>query len=243
MIKHTICYINLTENSRGARQKNIKHQTKPMLQIRWHGHSCFTITDGSTTVITDPHDGKSLNLPPPPTEADVVTISHSHDDHDSGADRYNCKILREPIDTTVGSARLRGVECWHDDQRGKRLGTNIAWDINMDGIQVTHLGDLGHYLTPSQMFQIGMPDILMLATGADIALAEDNATLLSPKIIIPMHYYTPGIDFPFYHLKSILDFTDGKDNVEQVGNEHTYSRADIPYRMVIHVYKPPRKQR
>jgi len=243
MIKHTRCYINLTENWFSTRQKNIKHQTKPMLQIRWHEHSCFTITDGTTTVITDPHDGKSLNLPKPPTEADVVTISHSHDDHDSGVDQYSCEILREPIDKTVGSARLRGVECWHDDQRGKRLGANIAWDISMEGIQVTHLGDLGHYLTSSQMFQIGMPDILMLNTGADIALAEDNATLLSPKIIIPMHYYTPGVDFPYYHLKSILDFTEGKNNVVQVENMHAYRREDIPYRPVIHVYKPPRKQR
>ena len=214
-----------------------------MLQIRWHGHSCFTITDGSTTVITDPHDGKTLNLPPPPTEVDVVTISHTHDDHYTGVDRYSCQVLEEPIDTIVGSAQLRGVECWHDDQRGKRLGVNVAWNIRMQGIQVTHLGDLGHYLTPSQMFQIGMPDILMVNTGADIALAEDNVTLLSPKVVIPMHYYTPGIDFQFYHLKSILDYTEGKTNVEEVGNEHNYTRENIPYRPVIHVYKPPRKQR
>jgi L-ascorbate metabolism protein UlaG (beta-lactamase superfamily) len=113
----------------------------------------------------------------------------------------------------------------------------------MEGIQVTHLGDLGHYLTPSQMFQIGFPDILMVNTGADIALAEDNITLLSPKIIIPMHYYTPGIDFPFYHLKTILDFIDRKKNIVQMENEHTYTRNTIPYRPEIHVFKPPRKQR
>jgi L-ascorbate metabolism protein UlaG (beta-lactamase superfamily) len=214
-----------------------------MLHIRWHGHSCFTITDEATTIITDPHDGATLNLPIPPTEADAVTISHSHEDHDSGADRYLCPILTEPIDTTIGTARLRGVECWHDDQRGKRLGFNLAWNIFMDGIQVTHLGDLGHYLTPSQMFQLGFPDILMVNTGADIALAEDNIALLSPKIIIPMHYYTSGLDFPFYHLKTILDFTEGKQNVVHVENEHTYTRQSIPYRPEIHVFKPPRKQR
>jgi len=213
-----------------------------MLRIRWHGHSCFTVTDGATTIITDPHDGVSLNLPPPPTKADAVTISHNHKDHDSGAGNYSCPILREPIDTVIGSARLRGVECWHDDQRGKRLGRNIAWGITIEGIQVTHLGDLGHYLTPSQMFQIGVPDILMVNTGADIALAEDNIALLSPKIIIPMHYYTPGINFTYYHLKAVLDFTEGKDNVVQVGNEHTYSRENIPYRPVIHVYSPPKKR-
>jgi L-ascorbate metabolism protein UlaG (beta-lactamase superfamily) len=214
-----------------------------MLRIRWNGQSCFTIKDETTTIITDPHDGATLNLPPPPTEADAVTISHDHSDHSSGVNRYKCPIFRDPIDITIGAARLRGVECWHDDQRGKRLGSNIAWNITMQGIQVTHLGDLGHYLTPSQMFQIGVPDILMVNTGADIALGEDNIALLSPKIIIPMHYYTPGIDFPFYHLKSILDFTDGKQNVVQVENEHTYTSESIPYRPEVHVYKPPRKQR
>ena len=113
----------------------------------------------------------------------------------------------------------------------------------MQGIQVTHLGGLGHYLTPSQMYQIGVPDILMVNTGADIALSEDTIALLSPKIIIPMHYYTPGIDFPFYHLKSRLDFTEGKQNVTQVGNVHTYTRDTIPYRPEIHVFKAPRKHR
>ena len=212
-----------------------------MLRIRWNGHSCFTLKDEISTVITDPHDGESLNLPPPPEKADVVTISHKHQDHYSGVGRYNCPILTKPIDVKIKTATLRGVECWHDDQRGKRLGINIVWNIILDGLQVTHLGDLGHYLTPAQMFQIGVPDILMVNTGADIALAEDNIALLSPKIIIPMHYYTPGIDFSYYHLKTILDFIEGKKNIIKVDNEHTYTRNSIPYRPEIHIYRPPRK--
>jgi L-ascorbate metabolism protein UlaG (beta-lactamase superfamily) len=214
-----------------------------MLHIGWHGHSCFKITDEATTIITDPHDGSTLNLPPPPIKADAITISHNHQDHNSGEKNYDCPQLTEPIDKEIVTARLRGVECWHDDQRGKRLGSNIVWNITMQGIQVTHLGDLGHYLTPSQMYQIGVPDILMINTGADIALSDDTIALLSPKIIIPMHYYTPGIDFPYYHLKSILDFTEDKLNVTRVGNEHTYTRDSIPYRPEIHVYTAPRKQR
>jgi L-ascorbate metabolism protein UlaG (beta-lactamase superfamily) len=214
-----------------------------MLHIGWYGHSCFKITDEATTIITDPHDGATLNLSPPPTKADAITISHNHLDHNSGAKNYDCPHLTKPIDKEIGTARLRGVECWHDDQRGRRLGSNIVWNVTMQGIQVTHLGDLGHYLTPSQMFQIGVPDILMVNTGADIALSEDNITLLSPKVIIPMHYYTPGIDFPYYHLKSVLDFTESKQNVVKTGKKFTYSQDSIPYRTVIHVYSAPRKKR
>ncbi len=214
-----------------------------MLQIRWHGHSCFELTDSQTTVITDPHDGDSLNLPPPPKTADAVTISHDHQDHISGANKYTCPILKEPIQETIGTARLKGVECWHDDQRGKRLGPNIVWNIILNGIQITHLGDLGHYLKTTQMSQIGSPEILIVNTGTDTVLADNNIALLSPRVIIPMHYHTPGIDFPFYPLKTIQDFTEGKDNVEHIGNIHTYTREEIPHRPVIHVYDAPRKQK
>lgn len=214
-----------------------------MLQIRWHGHSLFQITDGETTIATDPHDGASLNLPIPQFEADAITISHDHTDHANGIHLFDCPVHDQPTDITVKAARLRGVACHHDDVRGKRLGPNIAWNITMHGIQVTHLGDLGHYLSPSQMFQIGFPDILIVNTGANIALAEDNISLLSPKVIIPMHYYTPGIEFPYYHMKSVLDFTEGKNNVEQVGDTVTYTRDILSGPPRIHVYKPPRKPR
>jgi L-ascorbate metabolism protein UlaG (beta-lactamase superfamily) len=216
---------------------------KPMLRIRWHGHSLFQVTDGSTTIATDPHDGASLNLPVPGFKADAVTLSHDHQDHANGLHLFPCDHFTEPLDATVGTARLRGVSCYHDDDRGKRLGPNITWSITMNGIQVTHLGDLGHYLSPAQMFQIGVPDILIVNTGANIALAEDNIALLSPRVIIPMHYYTPGIDFPYFHMKTVLDFTDGKKDVEQVGEEHTYTRDALHGRPRIHVYKPPRKRR
>lgn len=214
-----------------------------MLHITWHGHSLFEITDGETTIATDPHDGASLNLPVPEFTADAVTISHDHQDHNNGINLFSCPVYDQPIDVTVGKARLRGVATYHDDVRGKRLGPNIAWNITMQGIQVTHLGDLGHYLSPSQMFQIGFPDILIVNTGANIALAEDNIALLSPKVIIPMHYYTPGIEFPYYHMKSVLDFTEGKNDVIHVENTETYTRETLTGPPRIHVFKPPRKPR
>lgn len=214
-----------------------------MLRIRWHGHSLFQVTDGTTTIATDPHDGASLNLPAPHFKADAVTLSHDHQDHANGLHLFQCQHLTEPVDAKVGTARLRGVACHHDDDRGRRLGPNIAWSITMEGIQVTHLGDLGHYLSPAQMFQIGVPDILIVNTGANIALAEDNIALLSPRVTIPMHYYTPGIDFPYFHMKTVLDFTEDKKDVEQVGQEHTYTRDTLQGKPRIHVYKPPRKPR
>ena len=54
--------------------------------IQWLGHSCFKIQDktGSEgkTIITDPFD-KETGLKPPAFEADIVTVSHTHHDHNN----------------------------------------------------------------------------------------------------------------------------------------------------------------
>ena len=50
------------------------------MKIRWHGHACFEISDGKT-IVTDPHDGKSIGIAPPVVKADIVLVSHDHFDH------------------------------------------------------------------------------------------------------------------------------------------------------------------
>ena len=44
-----------------------------MLQIRWHGHACWEITN-DITLVTDPHDGKSIGIPAPSVQGDIVFI-------------------------------------------------------------------------------------------------------------------------------------------------------------------------
>ena len=53
-----------------------------MLKLRWHGHSCFEITNDKT-IVTDPHDGKSIGIPAPSVQADIIVVSHDHYDHNS----------------------------------------------------------------------------------------------------------------------------------------------------------------
>jgi L-ascorbate metabolism protein UlaG (beta-lactamase superfamily) len=54
------------------------------MEIKFHGHSCFEITDGETTVLTDPFLKPNNPVAVATAEevkADVIAVSHGHADH------------------------------------------------------------------------------------------------------------------------------------------------------------------
>ncbi|RLI32094.1 Zn-dependent hydrolase, partial [Candidatus Bathyarchaeota archaeon] len=74
------------------------------------------------TIVTDPHDGVSLGLPPPRVKADVILISHGHDDHASGRSlvgKPDAVVIDEPGAYMVKGARIKGVKAFHDDVQGR----------------------------------------------------------------------------------------------------------------------------
>jgi len=91
--------------------------------IRWHGHACFEISNGRT-IVTDPHDGKSIGIKPPQVKADLVLVSHGHFDHNSvkTVSKGSTKII-----STVGKfeelgIKVKGVKAFHDNAGGERRG-------------------------------------------------------------------------------------------------------------------------
>lgn len=169
--------------------------------ITWIGHSCFKIQDkvgpDGVTVVTDPFD-KSIGLKPPSFEADIVTVSHDHYDHN------NVKALRgQPyvIDTAgeydVKGVVVYGIQSYHDEKQGQERGSNIIYRIEMDGIAVSHLGDLGHVLDNKQLEALAGTDILLIPVGGKYTLdakkAVEVVSQIEPRIVIPMHYKIPGL--------------------------------------------------
>ena len=53
------------------------------MNIQWLGHSAFRLVESTgTTIITDPYDGSMVGYDlPSGLTADIVTVSHDHDDH------------------------------------------------------------------------------------------------------------------------------------------------------------------
>ncbi|MCK4757296.1 MAG: MBL fold metallo-hydrolase [Thermoplasmata archaeon] len=200
--------------------------------IRWHGHACFEISNG-TTIVTDPHDGKSIGIKPPDVTGDIVLQSHDHFDH-------NCARLVRGSDVkviTTSEARqekgikILGVDTFHDEVKGEKRGPNIIFKFGMDDLNICHLGDLGELLNEEQIKAIGDVDILFCPVGGTFTLDAEGAwqviNNIKPKIIVPMHYRVGGLSLSIAPIDGFLDRASGQELVK-VGNEIEFTKDDIP---------------
>jgi len=168
--------------------------------ISYLGQSCFKLQDKlgpeGVTLVTDPF-GKELGLKVPNFEADIVTVSHQHPDHNNaGALRANPFVIDTPGEYDVKGVMVQGIETFHDAKAGAERGKNIVYRLEMDDLTIAHLGDLGHILSDEQLDQLDGVDILMIPVGGkytiDAKMAVEVIGQIEPRIVIPMHYKLPG---------------------------------------------------
>ncbi len=148
-------------------------------------------------VITDPFSpdsGYSLGK----QTADIVTVSHQHPSHAytqgiSGEPR----IIKGPGEYEISGVLIIGIATFHDTQGGQTRGKNTVYVMEIDGVTLCHLGDLGHVLTSEQVEEIGDIDVLLLPVGGvstiNAAMAAEVIRQLEPKAVVPMHYKTPSL--------------------------------------------------
>lgn len=164
--------------------------------LRYYGHSLFTLAlSGGLTLATDPY-GALYDYPPQTIQADVVTVSHHHHDHDAVSMIAGRPIIidREGVATPAPNVKMTGIPSKHDAVGGASRGNNLMFVLETEGLRIAHLGDLGHLPTPEQARALGTPDVLLIPVGGtytlDAAEAVKTVRLLKPRIAIPMHYRT-----------------------------------------------------
>ena len=167
------------------------------MDIIYLGHSSFKLKGRTATVVCDPYD-KSVGIKFPGAEADIVTISHHHDDHDkaelvSGVKR----TVDGPGEYEIMGVSILGFASFHDAKKGEERGGNTIYVIEMDGLRLCHLGDLGHSLSDELVENLGDIDILFIPVGGhytiDAGTAVSVVQAIEPSIVIPMHYQVPGL--------------------------------------------------
>lgn len=202
------------------------------MRIRWHGHACFEIA-GSVTVVTDPHDGKSLGIAPPKVKADLVLMSHDHFDHNCVdlVRRPDTAVIRKPVMTVERGVRVEGVSAFHDSNEGAKRGQIIMFKFELDGTTFCHLGDIGHKLDEATVEKLSPVDFLFVPVGDVFTVGPDSAKTivesLSPKVAVPMHYRMPGMSLSIQPVQNFLRLCDQR-SVIKVGNEVDFSEEDLP---------------
>ena len=202
-----------------------------MLQIRWHGHSCFEVTN-DVTLVTDPHDGKSIGIPAPSVVGDIILVSHDHYDHNSvkTVEKEGSKVVTDERKRTISDVEISGVPSFHDEERGAKRGKNIIFKFVMEGIRFCHLGDLGHEIDDETAEKIGDVDVLFIPVGGTFTIDDKHAwnviKTIKPKIIVPMHYKIGGLSLPIAGIDAFLEQAPYK--IIPVGNEIDIEKEELP---------------
>jgi L-ascorbate metabolism protein UlaG (beta-lactamase superfamily) len=200
------------------------------LTIRWFGQSFFQITTtAGTRIVIDPHAIEQY--PRVQVEADLVLITHPHLDHSTLTpiqNRDKAKVLEGvrkvtaqrtewvSINEKFKDVQVYSVGTFHDKDSGMQRGRNTAFIIEVDGLRICHLGDLGHELSDRQVQAIGAVDVLMIPVGGIYTLNGTDAkkvmAQLKPRrLVLPMHYGTKA----FEDLVGPDEFLEGQKNVER----------------------------
>ena len=192
------------------------------MDIKYFGHASFFIKTKNSRVITDPFDLK-IGLKFPKTEADIVTISHGHPDHN-----YVAQITGEPLildwpgEFEKQGVRISGYSTFHDKQKGAERGLNIMYKFEAEGISILHCGDLGFVPDAPTIAAMGTVDVLMVPVGGFYTIDANEAVELikkvEPSLVIPMHYNIPELDQEMFgKLAGVEDFLKkiGADSAER----------------------------
>ena len=169
------------------------------MDITYLGHSSFKLKGKSASLVTDPFDPSMVGLKFSRVEADIVTVSHDHKDHNNvGAVDGVKKVISGPGEYEIAGVSIVGIRTFHDGKKGEERGKNTIYVIEMDGLRIAHLGDLGEKLKEKTIEEMGAIDILLVPTGGVYTIGTSQAVELmraiEAPITIPMHYFAEGMD-------------------------------------------------
>jgi L-ascorbate metabolism protein UlaG (beta-lactamase superfamily) len=202
------------------------------MDIFWHGQAMFKLKGKNATVVIDPFDPEFVGLKlPKDLSADIALKTHDHGDHNNLS-----ALTGEPIQITgpgeyeIKGVAITGVEVYHDKQNGVERGKNTVYNIQIDNLNIVHVGDLGHQFSQAQLEEIGNCDILLIPVGGTYTIdakdASEVVAQLEPRIVIPMHYKVEGLKFELDGVDKFLKEMGKEDVIAQP--KLTITRDKLP---------------
>lgn len=202
------------------------------MKIEYLGHSCFKLTESTgASVVCDPYDG-SIGYDMPYTQADAVTVSHGHYDHNNvKAVSGEPKIIDSESSYDLPGVEINAIKSFHDKQRGKLRGENLICKFRMDGIDICHLGDLGEDCS-AELIDLLLPvNVLLIPVGGtytiDAQMAKEYVNRIMPDIVIPMHYKSKGCKLDIEKVDEFINLFDEEYVEEKEESQIELMRSDF----------------
>ena len=158
------------------------------MHITWLGMSCFKIQTKESVTILDPYQDKH-GLKMPKAKADIVLSTDPKNELCNNFSRIMGKyfIADRPGEYETKNNFIYGLTAGHGDQKHSTI-----YLIEIEGINIAHLGLINHSLIDAQLETMEGADILFLPVSS---LTPDRRqkviSQIEPRIIIPMYYKIP----------------------------------------------------
>ena len=143
---------------------------------------------------------------PPVTESADIVVRSSDDDEahcfiETIPPGFDLVTATDIVDTGATAKGIHFDGIWSQESIYKEdiVRDNAMYRFTLEGIHITHMGDVGNSLTEAQMATLAGTDILLALVGGHptIALPDLHVVIatVQPKVVIPMHYRIPGRAF------------------------------------------------
>jgi L-ascorbate metabolism protein UlaG (beta-lactamase superfamily) len=214
-----------------------------LMEITWYGHSCFSFSErGFATVVADPFDSTATGLDPLRLKADIVTISHNKPGHNYiQALKNDPFVISGPGEYEIGGVFVNGI---HTNNKDKSVGLsdrNTLYVFDYEGINIVHLGGTDQVPSQSEIEELGVVHVALVPIGGNSTLnavkAAEIVNLLTPNIVIPMHYMTENSLIKLDPLNKFLNEM-GLSNIEAQNSLKLASARSVPEETQVVVLVP-----
>lgn len=181
----------------------------------------------------------------PNIACDMVLITHPHFDHDA-VERVKGAptIVRSPVELlTTQDLSVRGFMGKHAGPYGREFDQrNVVFIVETAGITFCHIGDNRAELPPQMRQAIKQVDVLMVPVDDSNHLLSYEQVVqiigcVKPAVVIPMHYFIPGLTDASSTLGGIEHWISTQQNVRYLNSDEiTLSTSDIPKKAEVWVF-------
>jgi L-ascorbate metabolism protein UlaG (beta-lactamase superfamily) len=172
--------------------------TDKHIRITFVGHASFLIeTPQNVKAVTDYNDYVRASVIP-----DIATMNKAHSTHFSRSPEagithvlpgWNPAGGKAEHDITLLDLRVRNVSTNIRGYGGTEPDGNSIFIYEHGDLCVVHLGHLHHTLEPAHIRAIGRADIVLVPVDSGFTMDIDGMMevlgQLSPRVIIPMHFF------------------------------------------------------